>query len=179
MKTVLALSLLISAVALVIALRLLRPDADALQLSSLRLDLGNAQTKLRDSELKLAEVLPRLAELEKKYATLSHPVSSVTPKKVATPTLPILSSGSCTVESSALVYSSDAKLRVGSEVLVTSPTGVMVSDLEQKKIFGDLTMEAPKGTIRANEAIVDVRKKTMTGKTMTVTFKKKPNKVPE
>jgi hypothetical protein len=168
MKIIATLSLIISTAAVIIALRAPRPRATVLPSLSQRGELDDVRARLRESDSKLAEVSGRLVELEKRHGPPSQSVSPVMQKATA-PSLPMLVGGSFAVEQNAVVYSPDAKLRLGSDVAVRSPTGVMVSDLEQQIIVGDLAMETPRGTTQANGAVIDVRKKTMSAERMVFT----------
>jgi|HubBroStandDraft_1064217.scaffolds.fasta_scaffold379695_1 hypothetical protein len=57
-----------------------------------------------------------------------------------------LTKGTFTEVDGTIVYSADAQLDIGHGRLVSSPTGVMVSDLEQQHISGDLVIESADGT---------------------------------
>ena len=98
--------------------------------------------------------------------------------------LPGLVEGTYTLLDGTVVYSPDAKLKLGTGVSISSPTGLMVSDHEQKIVGGDLAVETGDVSVQAREAIVDVSKGVITAKSMTVTSKsaskpKTPNKAPE
>jgi hypothetical protein len=166
MKNVTALALVVSTIALVIAFRALNSRAVVLQ--SLQGGLAQAQADLHKTEAKLSEVSARLSEVEKRYALAPQPASTV----VTTAHLPLLAAGSYTVEHDAVVYDWNASLRVWDRTAVRSPTGVMVSDLDQRMIAGDLTMETPTSTLQAEGAALDVRAKTVTAKRLTFRAKK-------
>lgn len=70
--------------------------------------------------------------------------------------LPGLVNGTYTLVDGTVVYSPDAQLKLGSGWLISSPTGVMVSDKEQKIIAGDLTLQNAKRTMQATDAVLDV-----------------------
>jgi hypothetical protein len=57
-----------------------------------------------------------------------------------------LTKGTFTEVDGTIVYSADAQLDIGHGRLVSSPTGVMVSDVEQQHIAGDLLIESADGT---------------------------------
>ena len=67
-----------------------------------------------------------------------------------------LAKGTFTVVDGMIVYSADAQLDIGHGRLVSSPTGVMVSDADQLHIAGDLVIEGPEGTTTAEDAFITV-----------------------
>lgn len=69
----------------------------------------------------------------------------------------LLLEGTVTKESDALVYESDAKLQLPNALFLSSPTGVMVSDEQQKTFAGDMQLLSAKQTISANEAILTLQ----------------------
>ena len=78
------------------------------------------------------------------------------------PTRPTLLSGSFTKEDNSLVYDSDAKLRLATDDVLSSPTGVMVSNEKQTIFAGDMQIEAGKTTITAHEGVLDTTTNQMT-----------------
>ena len=64
--------------------------------------------------------------------------------------------GTFTVVDGAIVYGPDAQLDVGHGILVSSPTGVMVSDADQQHIAGDLVVETLEGTTTTENAFLSV-----------------------
>ena len=56
----------------------------------------------------------------------------------------------------AIIYGSDAQLDIGHGTLVSSPTGVMVSDADQRQIAGDLVIETPEGTTTTENAFLSI-----------------------
>jgi hypothetical protein len=72
-----------------------------------------------------------------------------------------LAKGTFTVVDGMIVYSADAQLDIGHGRLVSSPTGVMVSDADQLHIAGDLVIEGPEGTTTAEDAFITVDKEHM------------------
>jgi hypothetical protein len=72
-----------------------------------------------------------------------------------------LEKGTFTVVDGMIVYSADARLDIGHGRLVSSPTGVMVSDADQLHIAGDLVIEGPEGTTTAEDAFITVDKEHM------------------
>ncbi|MGC4073918.1 MAG: hypothetical protein QM760_15700 [Nibricoccus sp.] len=84
---------------------------------------------------------------------------------------PLLVEGTVTKESNALVYESDAKLQLPNNVFLSSPTGVMVSDEQQKIFAGDMQLLTTKQTISANEAVLTLQpggSSVITSKTLSI-----------
>lgn len=186
MKTIPVLSLAVAAAALLIAVRAPRPTAPASpnlsqqrELDDVRATLRDVRATLRDSNSRVAEISARLAELERRYAAQASPASTGAVQKVAPPILPSLASGSYTVEQNAVVYGKDAELRIWSEMAVRSPNGVMVSNLSQTTVVGDLTMQSPRGTVQVDGAVIDVEKKVVTGREFVFRPEKKPYQTSE
>jgi hypothetical protein len=75
----------------------------------------------------------------------------------------------------AIIHPRDARVRVLDGVTVSSPSGLMVSNLEQTMIVGDLVVETPKGNVHTNGAVFDAKNKVMTADRMTFTSKKAPS----
>jgi hypothetical protein len=67
-----------------------------------------------------------------------------------------LTKGTFTVVDGAIVYGPDALLDIGNGVTVSSPTGVMVSDVEQRHIAGDLVIESQDSTTTAVNAFLSI-----------------------
>lgn len=88
--------------------------------------------------------------------------------------LPGLVKGTYTLLDGTLIYSPDAQLKLGTGVLVSSPTGLMVSDDEQKIVGGDLAIETGNGVVNAQDAVVDVAKGVMTAESVSFDAKAAP-----
>lgn len=75
--------------------------------------------------------------------------------------LPGLVKGTYTLLDGSVLYSTDAQLKLGDGFVISSPTGVMVSDEKQSVVRGDLSIQLTspdsKSTIEATEATVDFR----------------------
>jgi hypothetical protein len=83
----------------------------------------------------------------------------------------LLLEGTFAKESNALVYESDAKLQLPNNVFLSSPTGVMVSDEQQKIFAGDMQLLSSKQTISANEAVLTLQpggSSVLTSKTLSI-----------
>jgi len=69
-----------------------------------------------------------------------------------------LTKGTFTVVDGTIVYSADAQLDIGHGMLVSSPSGVMVSDEAQQHISGDLVIETQNDTTTMQNAFLTVDK---------------------
>jgi hypothetical protein len=67
-----------------------------------------------------------------------------------------LTRGSFTVVDGEIVYGPDAQLDIGHGMLVSSPSGVMVSDVDQHHIAGDLVIDSQYGTTTTENAFMSV-----------------------
>lgn len=172
MKILSLISLAFSTFALVVAVWTLRlksaPPASAAKVTS---ESSDTSRRLHEVETRSAELLSRFAEIEKRYPSSPSAIASAVASVVTSPALPLPTNGLYTVERDAVVYSRDTTVRFGANSTVSSPSGVMVSDLEQKMIVGDLAMETPNGTVKADGAVIDVTKQTVTAKRMNYTPK--------
>ncbi len=83
---------------------------------------------------------------------------------------PALLSGNFTRENDALVYDADARLRLANDLTLSSPTGVMVSDEQQKIFAGDMAVETARNTIVAHEAVLDTTSGQMTATVASISF---------
>lgn len=72
-----------------------------------------------------------------------------------------------------IVYNQNAKLVIGDSV-ITSPSGVMVSDKEQKIIAGNLNVQTGNLTVEFTDGVVDVAQRRYVGKNMHIQCKKPP-----
>jgi len=90
--------------------------------------------------------------------------------KIETPPA-LLLEGTVTKESNALVYESDARLQLPNNIFLSSPTGVMVSDEQQKIFAGDMQLLTTRQTISANEAVLTLQpggSSVLTSKTLSI-----------
>jgi hypothetical protein len=67
-----------------------------------------------------------------------------------------LTKGTFTVVDGTIVYGPDAQLDIGHGMLVSSPSGVMVSDADQRHIAGDLVIDTQDGTTTTENAFLSV-----------------------
>jgi hypothetical protein len=127
----------------------------------------------------LAEVSARLAEIQNDSTCVPENAPVAVPEGARTVRPPLVGGSSYPEVRNAIISGSEARLRVSKDAEVRSPTGVMVSDLEQKMIVGDLAVETPKGTLRADGAVFDARSRVMTAERMTFSSKKEPSQALE
>jgi hypothetical protein len=67
-----------------------------------------------------------------------------------------LAKGTFTVVDGTVVYSPDAQLDIGRGMLVSSPTGVMVSDADMQHISGDLVVDPAESTTTMLNAFITI-----------------------
>lgn len=67
-----------------------------------------------------------------------------------------LTRGSFTVIDGEIVYGPDAQLDIGHGMLVSSPSGVMVSDVDQRHFAGDLVIDSQYGTTTTENAFMSL-----------------------
>jgi hypothetical protein len=152
MKIAILVSLMLSVVMLGAAMHImsLRRERDAL-----RVRLVVAHRQKGELEAKLAAASTRIEALEKRQAPQVSASSPVIKSEAAKESLPTLAEGSYSRESDAIVYSPDAKVRVNSDVVISSPTGVMVSDKSQKIFAGDLRLASATNSLEATGLVFD------------------------
>jgi hypothetical protein len=130
-------------------------DSSRAELDALRARVGDLSTKLQSAASRIDGLEKQRTELQLASAVL----------RSASPNAPVLLEGSVRIENDALIYSPDAKLQiVGKNIKVSSKTGVMVSDLTQKTIVGNLTLETPDGIMEVKDAVMDVTNGSVTAK---------------
>jgi hypothetical protein len=124
-------------------------------------------------ERELADTREQLAATQEKIRVAELRMNLQADKSSAAPpsSSPGLVKGTYTLLEDTLVYSPDARLRVGDNILISSPTGLMLSDKEVATVAGDLAVETPSGTMQATHAFIDVNggKIEMTADRMTFT----------
>jgi len=88
---------------------------------------------------------------------------------------PVLLAGAVTKEDNSLVYDADAKLRLAKDVILSSPTGVMVSNEKQTLFAGDMQIESGKNTITAHEGVLDTTTNQMKATVASISFTNENN----
>jgi|GEM_PF-3471016 hypothetical protein len=106
---------------------------------------------------------PTAPSSDEQVVELSNGGFTVSPK-------PTLFEGTVTREGGNLLYESDAKLRLSGNVILSSPTGVMVSNEKQTLFAGDMQIEAAKNTITAHEGTLDTTTGKMTALIASISF---------
>jgi hypothetical protein len=145
-----------------------------------RAELARAQAAVAATEDKLAVLERDLAGTREQLAvsqeTAKEALLNLNLMRDNTPaadSLTGLVKGTSTLLDDTLVYSADAQLRLGKSVVVSSPTGLMLSDKDLATVAGDLAVETPSGTMQAAHAFIDVNngKIEMTADSMTFSNK--------
>lgn len=90
---------------------------------------------------------------------------------------PVLVAGTFAKEDNSLVYDADAKLRLASDIVLSSPTGVMVSNEKQTIFAGDMQIEAGKNTITAHEGVLDTTTNQMKATVASISFTNEKNQL--
>jgi len=155
-----------------------------------------AQYDIARASLRIAD--DRIATLEKNLnaaydlmAAQQLPLPSETAlatNATATPQPPAtnlhLANGGYVVANGTHVYSPDSQLELGQNLQVTSPTGLMVTDTEQRVVGGDLAIKAKGMTMETNDGLLATQADgtvKFIGNTLTMKFdekKAKPNQPP-
>jgi len=128
-----------------------------------------------EAELKLAQA--QAAALENATAH-SQPASlaSVASQSPATEPPPAalgLARGAYVLSNETYVYSQDSQLNFGNHLQISSPTGLMVSDPEQKIVGGDLSIKAKGMMLETNDGLLTTAADgsvKFTGKSLTMKF---------
>ncbi|HVU17568.1 MAG TPA: hypothetical protein VHD32_11620 [Candidatus Didemnitutus sp.] len=123
---------------------------------SLEHQLAEAKSLLAASRTELTEAEQKLAAL-----TTSTPATATTgteagPVAVAATPKPDLAKGSFSLRDDFRIYSPDAQLKIGNNVTISSPVGMMLSDADLSTVAGDLAVETPSGKVEAMHAFVDI-----------------------
>jgi len=97
------------------------------------------------------------------------------PEAENSPELPrtVLASGTYSSANDTLVYSPDALLKFGKNLQISSPSGLMVSDSEQRIVGGDLSIKAKNVLLETSDGILKAEPDgsvKFTGTTLTMKF---------
>jgi hypothetical protein len=98
------------------------------------------------------------------------------PNRSATPTALGLIKGEYEQANETYVYSPESQLAFGRHLQISSPTGLMVTDPEQKIVGGDLSIRAKEVTLETSDGLLmttDDGSVKFTGKTLTMKFEDK------
>jgi hypothetical protein len=137
------------------------------------LKLADEQIALLESELKLAQ--ERLAAQERENPMVDQ-ASEPGPNGNGTPATLGLVKGVYERSNETFVYSPDAQLDFGRHLQISSPTGLMVSDPEQKIVGGDLNIKAKDVMIETTDGLLSTAADgsvKFIGKTLTMKFSDK------
>jgi selenocysteine-specific translation elongation factor len=132
------------------------------------------RASLRLAEERIAELERGLKLAQEQVAVQAATQSTQNPTPgSAQPTALGLTKGTYEVANATHVYSADAELNLGSNLKVTSPNGLMVSDPEIKVVGGDLSIKAKDVQLDAPDAMLTTAADgsvKFTGKTLTMRF---------
>jgi len=130
------------------------PRAD---LEQARAQVAGIEAKLQAAEAELQGTREQLALSQESVRSAEQHFAAAARASAAVPEEPLgLLKGSYTQVDDTRVYSPDAQLKVARGVLVTSPTGLMLSDNNLATIAGDLAVETAAGTMQVAHAFLDV-----------------------
>ena len=143
-----------------------------------QLKLANERIVYLETELRLAQAAsltntPAIAQTTNPNS--SQPESLVQPPhpSVPPPAALGLTQGAFVVSNDTYVYSEGSQLSLGDNLQISSPTGLMVSDPEQKIVGGDLSIKAKGMTLESNDGLLTTAADgsvKFTGKTLTMKF---------
>jgi hypothetical protein len=102
---------------------------------------------LEKAEAGQAALVRQLQERQKALEEAEKHLALATARITKTPSAVRLGKGSYTLDDGTVVYGPDAQLRLPNGMMVSSPTGIMVSDASLTHIDGDLLIESPEGHI--------------------------------
>jgi outer membrane murein-binding lipoprotein Lpp len=137
------------------------------------LKLADEQIILLESELKLAQERLAAQEQAKLSADQTSEPGSTGP---AAPVALGLVKGAYERSNETYVYSPDAQLNFGRHLQISSPSGLMVSDPEQKIVGGDLNIKAKDVMIESSDGLLSTAADgsvKFVGTTLTMKFENK------
>ena len=136
------------------------------------LRLADKQIAALKQELKVAQeqlAAQELAKISVAQAKFNEPVMA----GPDSPTVLGLVKGGYERANETYVYSPDAQLNVGRHLRISSPTGLMVSDPEQKIVGGDLNIKADSVMLESSDGLLTTAADgsvKFIGKTLTMKF---------
>ena len=143
-------------------------------------DLEKAQTAVADTREQLVgleqtlkgtrDELVASQEMLKATERLLSLQWAKTPETVLSPALV---KGTYILLDDTIRYSADAQLNFGNGVMISSPTGLMLSDKDRAIVAGDLVVETPHETVQASRALTTVNdgQRELTAESVSVTKK--------
>lgn len=105
------------------------------------------------------------------------PSASAAPATTAAPTNLQLVNGGYVVSNDTRVYTPDSQLALGEHLQVSSPTGLMVTDTEQRVVGGDLAIKTKGLTMETTDGLLSTQNDgtvKFVGSTLTMKFDEKP-----
>jgi multidrug efflux pump subunit AcrA (membrane-fusion protein) len=147
------------------------------QYEQARASLKSADRQITELDQELKRTQQQLAVLEKAKQSVEA-IAGQESRGAENPERLDLEKGAYERASETYVYSSDAQLNFGRHLQISSPTGLMVSDPEQKIIGGDLNIRAKDVMLETSDGLLTTSADgsvKFTGKTLTMKFEdKKP-----
>jgi hypothetical protein len=146
-----------------------------LQYDTARASLRSADRQVADLERELKRTQQQLAVLEKANQSIGTTVDHET-NEPESPVMLGLKKGAYERANETYVYSPDAQLNLGHHLQISSPTGIMVSDPEQKIVGGDLNIRAKDVMLETSDGLLTTSADgsvKFTGKTLTMKFEDK------
>jgi hypothetical protein len=130
----------------------------------------STQEALAKAEAGQADLVRQLHEKQREIQEAESRLALATARITKTPSAIHLGKGSYTLDDGTVVYGPEAQLRLPNGMLVSSPTGVMVSDASLTHIDGDLVIESPQGTTTTTNGFLSLENGhvALTGDSMTV-----------
>jgi hypothetical protein len=145
------------------------------QYDATRASLKNADDRIVTLERELSVAQEQLATQEK----VKSSGEGASPPEANTSERPLalgMAKGAYVLSNETYVYSPDAQLNFGSHLQISSPTGLMVSDPEQKIVGGDLSIKAKGMMLETSDGLLTTTADgsvKFTGKTLTMKFEDK------
>jgi len=146
-----------------------------------RIDYERTRASLQSADEHIA-VLERTLKLRQeqlavqdrtRQQTVQPPTTEATAKPIEIPTTLTLLKGVYETTNDTHVYSHDAQLNFGEHLQISSPTGMMVSDSDQKIVAGDLSIKAKGMVLETSDGLFATAEDgsvKFVGKTLTMKF---------
>ena len=116
----------------------------------------STQEALTRAEAGQADLVRQLREKQKEIQEAERRLALATARIANTPSAIHLGKGSYTLDDGTVVYGPETQLRLPNGMLVSSPSGVMVSDASLTHIDGDLVIETPEGRITTTDGFLSL-----------------------
>lgn len=118
---------------------------------------AGARREVAAARQELAQMREQLAAAQEKVRRAeTHPDTAAGAPAEAPAPASELVKGSYLVIDDTRVYSPDAELKVGRDIVISSPSGLMLSDNDMSLVAGDLSVKTAGGTLQTTHAFIDV-----------------------